>query len=541
MKTFITCAATCACLALAAMILAGATAGPALAQAPATQLAQLSGTVTVLWFDPAKDSGLEGGARLSLNADDGHRWDLTLTEAQIEAAGGLLTLNRSRVRVEGRIRADRGDGIVVDAISPLNVRTMEELRVSGSQPYIWLLFRFADNNSTPQNPSWFARQALGDYPSLDHFWREVSFNNINLLGSIVLDWHTLPHNRSWYVYDVNPEDPGDEIDVERFLADAIPLADPHVYFPDFVGIHFCFNGELDGYAWGGTAVITADGQTRVMGATYLPPWGWEMQAIVGHEGGHALGLPHSGGQYGNPYDSFWDLESRSEGTGVLVDPVYGAVGTHVNAFHKNLLGWIHPLHRFIMPASTPTVAQVWLNDLVVVPPAGRYLMAEMMYQAGADDYMSLERRRFTGYDQNVAAESVVLHDVVLNRDRPSQVIDIDGNGDPNDAAAQWEPGETFSLLTPWQWVITVEAKDASGSLLTMCNAARNTVYADLGNTGAEDGSATYPWDTFMEGSGAVYPGGNVYIAPAVYGETLQLRKPATYRRWGSTGVVTIGQ
>jgi hypothetical protein len=521
------------------MVLIGAMASQGIAQAPGAQATRLEGTVTVLWFDPARDSGLEGGVRLTLTADDGRHFDLTMTGDQIEAAGGLTTLNRSRIRVEGRLRDDRADGMVVDVITPLDVRSGRETNVFGSQPYVWLLFRFADNSTTPQPPSWFERQALGDYPSMDHFWRQVSFNNINLLGSLVIDWHTLPHNRSWYVYDMDPENPNDEFDAARFLADAIPLAEPHVYFPDFVGVHFCFNGDLDGYAWGGTALITADGESRIMGATYLPPWGWEMQAVVGHEGGHAFGLPHSGGQYGNPYDSFWDLESRSEGTGVLRDPIYGAVGTHVNAFHKNMLGWIHPLHRFVMP-TTPAVAQFWLNDLVVVPPAGRYLMAAMMYP-GTDNYMSLERRRFNGYDQNVAAESVVLHDVVLNRDRPSQVFDYDGNGDPNDAGAQWEPGETMSLLTPWQWVITVEAKDATGSLVTMSNAARSTVYVDDGFIGTEDGSASHPWDTFFEGTGSVYPAGNVYIAPAAYGETMMLRKPATYRRWGSTGIVTIGQ
>ena len=99
--------------------------------------------------------------------------------------------------------------------------------ISGPQPYVWILLRFAadpndpnDTPETPETPEWFETQALGPHPSLDHFWREVSFDNINLLGSQVVGWYDLPARRSYYVYDIDPNDPGDEVDFRPVLDDA---------------------------------------------------------------------------------------------------------------------------------------------------------------------------------------------------------------------------------------------------------------------------------------------------------------------------------
>jgi hypothetical protein len=125
-------------------------------------------------------------------------------------------------------------------------------------------------------------------------------------------------------------------------------------------------------------------------------------------------------------------------------------------------------------------------------------------------------------------------------DRWAQVLDADGDGDCNDEGARWEPGESFSDVAK-TIVATVEWADESSSILTLTNAARTHVYVDWGNTtGYEDGTPTDPWNTVWEGHGAAYPGGSVHIAAGSYPEILTLRKPATLRRHGTTGVVRIG-
>src|SRR5207245_2130638 len=68
------------------------------------------------------------------------------------------------------------------------------LAVTGPQAWVTILCRFADSSTvTPRSVSWFNTLMLGTTPpGLDHYWRELSFNNVNLTGSAVYGWHTLP-------------------------------------------------------------------------------------------------------------------------------------------------------------------------------------------------------------------------------------------------------------------------------------------------------------------------------------------------------------
>jgi M6 family metalloprotease-like protein len=514
---------------------------------------RLTGTFHVVWIDPLPDTDAPPGQEYALYDDKGRRWTLVMHGDTLAAAGGLLALNGQVVTVEGQIAQAPRPTLVVETITAKGGPEAPDSPrggVYGSQPYVWILMRFADDPSTPEDPPWFWTQALGGYPSLDHYWREISYNNIDLLGSVVVGWYDLPHPRSYYVYDIDPEDPGDELDGERTIADAIAVADADVYFPAFAGFLMMYNGELDGAAYGGRGTLTIDGQTKEYGIVWMPQGGWRAQSIMAHELGHSFGLPHSSGPYDETYDSQWDVMSRSCGACTYSDPTYGELALHTIAYHKNELGWIHPLHRYEMPM-TPTVASVWLHDLVVPPPAGRLLMARITWSSDPWRFYSFERRYGTGYDQNLPGESVIIHDVLPGRmvsdpqgdlysDRWAQVVDADGDGDCNDEGAQWEPGESFSDVAN-TIVATVEWADEYSSILTLTNAARTYVYVNWANSGYEDGTATYPWNTVWEGHGAAYPGGSVYIAAGSYPETLTLRKPATLRRSGTTGVVRIGQ
>ena len=63
---------------------------------------------------------------------------------------------------------------------------------------------------------------------------------------------------------------------------------------------------------------------------------------------------------------------------------------------------------------------------------------------GSTRYYTVEARQMNGYDKALDSEAVIIHEVDLTRTtQPAQVVDPDGNGDPNDRGAQWEPGERF--------------------------------------------------------------------------------------------------
>ncbi len=158
--------------------------------------------------------------------------------------------------------------------------------------------------------------------------------------------------------------------------------------------------------------------------------------------GHSFGLPHSGGQYDYPYDSTWDvmsaypLYSCTDGP----DPTYGPKPMHTISYHKDLLDWI-PGSRILEPSlPTQTITLTQLSQ----PPPGGYLMVRIPIGGSTTHFYTVEARRQIGYDEALCGDAVTIHEVDTTRIRRAQVIDIDGNGDPNDDGAMWTAGETFT-------------------------------------------------------------------------------------------------
>lgn len=497
----------------------------------------LRGTVTVHWGDPVP--GLDGAPqrRHLLTEDNGTLWQLELDDKMVAAMGGDLALHRSFAAVIGQ-RPDPDEYyVVVDEVGELAPVDDRDTQVFGPQPYVWILLRFGDNSSTPELPAWFEDQAGPGLHSLDEYYRENSFDQINLDGSMVVGWYDLPEPRSYYVYDIDGD--GDlDVNFTRAREDAVALADSDVYFPDFVGINLIFNGALDCCAWGGQGNFVLDGVSRTWGITYMPPGGWRDHGILAHEMGHAFSLPHSSGPYGATYDSQWDVMSSAMGTCTLEDPEYGCLAPHTISYHKDRLEWI-PAYARHETASYPEVSSHTMHDLAVWPPAGTDQIVRMsLWQTAPAQFYTIEARRLTGYDGNIPDSAVLMHHVDTTRGSHALVVDIDGDGDCNDDGAIWVSGESF-VDSDNQIVMTVETEMVSQNVITITNAARTYVYVDGTHTGYQNGSSTYPWDTVFEGYGGAYPNGTVYIEPGVYNQPMTFRKPATLRPWG-TGTVEIG-
>ena len=72
-------------------------------------------------------------------------------------------------------------------------------------------------------------------------------------------------------------------------------------------------------------------------------------------------------------------------------------------------------------------------------------MAQIPIGDSPTDFYTVETRLFAGYDDEIPDEAVVIHKVDTTlEDRLAQVVDVDNNGDPNDAGAMWTPGEIFT-------------------------------------------------------------------------------------------------
>ncbi len=462
-------------LTLAFLLLA--LAGSAWVSSAGAQQVSTSGQFHVIWRDSQQSAALEPDAVYFLSDDQGRSIRLLLDESQMRPLGGLLALNRQRVEVMGRRASLDPQRLAppagpVQAIEVLSIQfagipdpgaALGPEAISGPQPWVNLLCKFADVSAEPYPVSWFETEMSNTYPGLDHYWRAASEERINISGSSVVGWYTLPQPRSYYVYDRNG-DGEDDLDHNRAVEDCTGVADDDVFFPDFVGINLMFNAVLDCCAWGGSRTLNLDGQTKTYRVTWEPPWGYENVGILAHEMGHGFGLPHSSGPYTAVYDSRWDVMSNVWDNCPPYDPTYGCVGTHTISFHKDILDWVPVEQKYVpTPGSSQTIT---LERLGEPTATSDYLMAEIPITVGVEDFYTVEVRRLAGYDDRLPGNAVILHKVDISGSRPARVVDPDGNGNPNDAGAMWLPGETFTDELN-EITVTVEQETATGFMVTI--------------------------------------------------------------------------
>lgn len=462
-------AATVALALVAAEVLGAGWAGaPGSAGAAAASRTTLAGWFTILWGDPPPGSGRVVAPVYLLTDAAGGRHRLQLDEALAAPLGGVLRLNRQRVTVTvvraPRAQAPEGEAelrvLAIEREAGRSAAGLAQAEPIGSRPWASLLCKFADIAAEPRSPAYF-RGLLGTArPGVDHYWRESSYNSGNFAGSALpTRWYTLPRSRSAYLV-------GGLLDFGRLTDDCLAASDAEVHFPDYAGINLMFNAELDGAAWGGTQFLTLDGVGKLYSLTWMPPWGYSHQAVLVHEMGHGLGLPHSSGSYGQIYDNAWDLMSWP----MLCNPpdrIYGCVGQHTIAYHKELLGAIPATRQQVVP---PGSAQTILLVPLAFPPSGGYLVAEVPIGGSPTRFYTVEARQRRGYDAQLRGEAVIIHEVDVARREPAHVVDADGNGDPDDAGAMWTAGETF-IDAGSGISVSVDTALASGFVVTIRNRA----------------------------------------------------------------------
>ncbi|MDH4131127.1 MAG: hypothetical protein OEV95_04895 [Gemmatimonadota bacterium] len=409
--------------------------------------------------------------RFLLNDDRGGRFEVLLDESVARGIGSAALHRGFRAEVElearpARLRAFPGQAtpshraIRVTRLSP-PAAVAPGLAVT-AYPYVTILCRFADIGSEPFQPAQVNSRMGGSYPGADHFFGELSEGQASLAGSITLGWYVLPKPRSGYVS-------GTTLDFGAITADCTAAADADVYFPQYHGVILQFNAGLsvrstapfDTLSFGGSSALLLDGAARAYPMVWMSREHVFNYVVLHHELGHSLGWPHSSGPYSQTYDSRWDIMSRGY---IYQDPVYGYLGPHTVAYHKDLTGWLPPARVWRSGSGGPASFLLLRSAL---PPAGPGYQAAVLPITGTAKFLTVETRLIGGYDRGLPAEGVLIHEVDPARwDRTAQVVDPDGNGDPNDAAAVWVPGERF--VDPASgYVIQVDSAAPEGFWVTM--------------------------------------------------------------------------
>jgi M6 family metalloprotease-like protein len=386
--------------------------------------------------------------------------NITVTRFYLDSNGDIVELEMSEELSSSQIIHDFINKKVAvslkDQLLPNSKRQVQSIEllegenrggsVFGSQPWVSILCKFSDKTSEPRNLPFFEGMYANVFSGLDHYWREVSYNKIDIIGSIAIDWVDLPGTQVSYI-----PTPGSNSDanLSKLFDDCTAAADPFVDFSDigdgntsFVGINMMFNDNLDCCAWGGGRGATLDGLNKFWRVTWEPPWSYANEAIIAHEMGHGFGLPHANNsdEDSNSYDSPWGVMSSPTGNSVTHN-VYGSLGKHINMYHKSRLNWVTDSDGYI--------ADLFSNETITIDRSALLQTSNYRFAriplSDSTFYIIETRFKISSYENNLPGTAVIIHHVDQNRSSPSWIVDADipPADFSNNEGSMWKVGESF--------------------------------------------------------------------------------------------------
>jgi len=434
------------------------------------------GTLLVAWGTARSDEAVPTAIAAGLRHDDGSVTNLDLSPRQLKALGGPMASNGAHVRAL-LVDTEEIDGTPVRPVKIQRAgRKNAGMEASGSYPYVSLMCAFSDFPLPSEGLPYFQNMYANSWPGLDHYWRAQSYGMVNVVGSTAAGWFTMPHTRNHYTDMISGSSYSTMLNA--LYDDCTGVASGSVNLGDYVGINLMFNETFGPYAWGGWG-----------GVTWEPPWGWGNIAVMGHEMGHAFGLPHSNNADGDssPYDNPWDVMSDSWGS-AMNDSTYGTVGKHTITYHKNSLGWI-PTSR----KATVSTAGLHTFDIDHLTHAGteNLHMVQVMIP-GSSGFYTIEVRDRVGYDGNLEGFAVILHEVNPGRQEPAWLVDPDFTDNGRGPGAMWLPGECFEDIAN-EILICVDSVTTEGYRVEVGYGDWGSIFTDGFESGGTDA-----WDNVLQ-------------------------------------------
>jgi hypothetical protein len=449
----------------------------------------VQGRLQLQWGDPQSGPGQRSPHQASkflatLVADNGKRYRLDTRQA-LRAADNLYALANRRVAIEFSSDAQRTVEAIVSAERPDSVLSADQLKradvlaavVTGTTRWITIACKFPDIATEQKSISFFQGQYGTALGQLGHYWPEVSYGKINLTGSNAYGWFTLPQPRSYYV---TTDDAGkDHANLDQLFDDCAAVADPTVTFTGAKGINMMFNGDLDGYAWGGGSCGLLEGVNTCISNTWNPPWSFGNLAPLSHEMGHAYGLPHSDNSDGDSdtYDNPWDVMSDAW-SNAANSTTYGALPKHINIYQRDRLGWIDAARKLNV-ASGSSADSVQLDyasklassnvQMIVLPMSAADSTGKTLYVVESREVTPKTPFPYTSspYESNLAGNAVIIHGITAAGGTAYSIdADVPPANRSNNEGSMFKVGESWISPNGLQRV-RVDAINATGFVVTI--------------------------------------------------------------------------
>jgi hypothetical protein len=286
------------------------------------------------------------------------------------------------------------------AIAPAQARPFR-----GSVPWSVLLCKFSGSPDSTRSFDFyrdmFIRSGTG---GLNDFWQATSYNGLNLNGSEVRGWYTIPSTAAQATAELARSDR----DRGKYFRECIEAARTSRIIPYTVPsgnrVAVITEPGVDLWGGGGSAFLPSDVDLGAMG----------------HEVGHGLGLNHSFSDdptYRNAswsqigeYDDQWDLMSYANVAAVNTGR-FGFGGPRLNAYHSDRMGWM-PMPRILSLGRNGVGSQTVTLAALSHPEASGYLQVRVPFDA-ADSfhYYTVELRRNDEWDGAFGRSLVLIHEI----------------------------------------------------------------------------------------------------------------------------------
>jgi hypothetical protein len=284
--------------------------------------------------------------------------------------------------------------IVVQTVGTLQARPFR-----GSIPFSVILCRSSDSGTPPRDVQYFQNLIINQGTGgLADYWRDVSYQNVNLNGSVVRGWYDVGLTTAQW------QGLASRWDRVKACEDAAKNSPTQSYTTPsgHRKIIVTFPG-IDFFGWNGGAFV--DTNVDVGG--------------LAHEGGHGIGLNHSFSndfEYLNTwwaqvgeYDDPWDAMSWANAFSVPTP--FGAGPPWMIGYNLDRMGWL-PRTRILTFGANGTMRATVTVAALSRPTAPGALYVRIPFDVTDPmHYYTLEFRKKDGWDAGIPSDTILIHEV----------------------------------------------------------------------------------------------------------------------------------